>query len=100
MLRKPGLRQPGSLRQGARLLEEMARTGHHFDQVGTPQTLSSTLVEGENGGVVPADDEQGRCHHERQPIPRQVGAATARDDGGEKIRFLGCGLQRDGCTAR
>src|SRR6266702_2603833 len=69
--------QPGGRGEGARLLEQVGGAGHHSQVVLAPQLRLGPAVEVQHHLVMPADDEQCRSGHGREPGAGKIGAAAA-----------------------
>lgn len=80
MLPKPVARQGGHSFEGAWLLEKMRGMGNDLQLLWAVQAAQGRAVQGQNLGVVPADDEQGGSEDFGQRIHGQVGAPPARYD--------------------
>ena len=84
MVLKPLPRLVGGLLQGPGLFEEVSGARYDHELRLAFELRLGGSVESEDDMVLPSDDEECRCTHQTQSSVREVGATTARNDGGDR----------------
>ena len=83
MAHEPIARQPGSLLEGSRLLEQVRRTRHDDERGGAVQLTLRPTIQLENLVIHSAHDEQGGCAHVTETRTREIRSATTAYDRGD-----------------
>ena len=73
MLSKPAPREADHRLKGARLLEQVAGSRHHFEALLAPERIVSLSVEREHVVIEAADDQEGWGTHLDQSGAREIG---------------------------
>src|SRR2546423_3885121 len=82
MFLKPPARQPRYFLQSARLFEQMSGAGDDLQPRFCSHACLRLFVHADDYIIVATNDKKSWCRHQRQRVTREIGAPTARDNGG------------------